>query len=183
MDSAHYYVLAVKHLAEVWTYKLLETDPTGEIARRNHRYLDRCMDNKMLDEYQYRRLIVPHDCQLTTIYFLPKIHKHPLKLRPIMASYKSITSSASRYIDKILRPYMKRVRSYCKNATHIVRILENVKVLPTSSLSTLDSESLYTNISFDMAFEVFLKIIAGHPRLALYLDLLKYVFKKQHISI
>ena len=100
-----------------------------------------------------------------------------------MASCKCITSSASRYIDKILQPHMKRVRSYCKNATHIVRILEIVQVPPTSYLATLDIESLYTNISFDMAIEVFLKIFAGHPRLVLYLDLLKYVLKTTYFNL
>ena len=49
--------------------------------------------------------------------------------------------------------------------------------LPTSYLASLDIESLYTNISFDMEIEVFLKIFAGHPRLIFYLDLLKYVLK------
>ena len=72
MDSAHYYDLAGKHLADVGTYKLLETDPTEEIARRYHRYLNRCLDDKMLGEYQYQRLLVPHDCQLSTIFSYPK---------------------------------------------------------------------------------------------------------------
>ena len=177
LDSAHYYDLAAKHLADVVTCELLETDPTEEIARRYHWYLDRCMDDNMLDEYQYQRLIVPHNCQLCTIFFLPKIHKHPLKLRPIVASFQSITSSALRYIDKILQPRMKRVCSYCKNATHIVCILKNVKVPPTSYLATVDIEWLYTNISFDMAIEVCLTIFVGHPRLVLYLDLLMCVLK------
>ena len=70
---------------------------------------------------------------------------------------------------------MRRVRSYCKNATHVVRILENTQVPPTSYLASLDIESLYTNISFNMAIEVILKIFAGHPKLILYLDLIKFV--------
>ena len=112
---------------------------------------------------QYCRLTVSPDYQLSTIYFLPKIHKHPLKLRPIVASFKSITTNKSRYIDKLLQPHMKQIRSYCKNATHVVHILKNMKVPPTSYLASLDIESLYTNISFDMAIEVFLKIFLGTP--------------------
>ena len=80
-------------------------------------------------------------------------------------------------MDQILQPYMKRVRSYCKNATHVVNILKNIRVPPTSYLASLDIESLYTNISFDMAIDVFLKIFANHCRLVLYLDLLKFVLK------
>ena len=100
MDSEQYYGLAAKHLADSRTYELLKNDPSGDIALRYHRYLDRCSDDKILDDYEHRRLRIPSDYQLPTIYFLPKIHKHPLKLRPIVASVKSITTNASRFMDK-----------------------------------------------------------------------------------
>ena len=72
---------------------------------------------------------------------------------------------------------MKQVHSYCTNATHVVNILKYIELPPTSYLASLDIESLYTSISFDMAIEVFLKIFSNHPRLVLFLDPLKYVLK------
>ena len=177
LDSEHYHGLAAKHLADSQTYELLETDPSEEIVLRYHQYLDRCVADGILDDYQYHRLRAPSDYKLPTIYFLPKIHKHPLKLRPIVASFNSITTNASRFMNLILQPHMKQVRSYCKNATHVVNILKTIRIPPTSFLASLDVESLYTNISFDMAIEVLLKIFAKHPRLVLYLDLLKFVLK------
>ena len=93
-----------------------------------------------------------------------------------MASVKIINTNASRFMDQISQPYMKRVRSYCKNASH-VNILENIRVPPTSYLSSLDIESLYTKITFDIAIDVLLKIFADQPRLVLYLDLVKFVLK------
>ena len=114
LDSDHYYDLAAKHLADSRTYELLETDPSEEIVWRYHQYLERCVGDKILDDYQYSRLKVPSDYQLWTIYFLLKIHKHPLKLRPIVASFNSITTNASRFMNQILQPYMRQVRSYCK---------------------------------------------------------------------
>ena len=183
LDSAHYFRLAAEHLADTRTYELLESDPSEEIVRRYHQYLERCMGDGVLDEYQYRRLTVPCDYQLPTIYFLPKIHKHPLKLRPIVASFNSVTTNASRYLDKILQPHMKRTSSYCKNASHIVHILKHVQVPPNSYLASLDIESLYTNISFDMAIEVFLKTFPGHPRKIFYLDLLRFVLKIMYLNL
>ena len=88
LDSEHYFGLAAKLLVDSETYELLDTDPSAEIVLRYHQYLERCVDDKILDDYQYRCLKVPSDYQLPTIYFLPKIHKHPLKLRPIVASFK-----------------------------------------------------------------------------------------------
>ena len=107
---------------------------------------------------------------------LAALHTTPLVI-PIVASFKSITTNASRFLNVILQPHMKRTRSYCKNATHILNILNTTKIPPTSFLASLDIESLYTNISFDMAIEVMLKFFSKHPRLVLYLDLLKYVLK------
>ena len=177
LDSAHYYSLAARHLADTKTYELLETDPSEEIVRRYHQYLKRCVGDKIMDDYQHRRLTVPDNYKMSTIYFLPKIHKNPLKLRPIVASSNSITTNASRYMDKILQPQMKKVSSYCRNSTHLVRVLQKLEVPANSYLASLDIESLYTNIGFDMAIEVLLKIFSGHPRLVLFLDLVKYVLQ------
>ena len=102
LNSEDYFGLAAEHLADSQTYELLETDRSAQIVVRYHQYLDRCVNDNVLDNYQYCRLKVPSDYQLPTIYFLPKIHKHQLKLRPILASFKSITTNASRYMNLIL---------------------------------------------------------------------------------
>ena len=81
-------------------------------------------------------------------------------------------------MNLVLQPYMKRVRSYCMNSTHIVNMLKYIRVPPTSYLASVDIDSLYTNISFDMAIEVLLKIFGNYPGIKLFLDLLKFVFKK-----
>ena len=94
-----------------------------------------------------------------------------------------ITTNASGYMNQILQPYMKQVCSYCKSATHVVNILKYIRVPPTSYLAGLDIESLYTTIRFDMAIEVFLKIFSNHPRLVIFVDLLKYVLKIIFFSV
>ena len=177
MDSTQYYSLACKHLSDSSTYELLETDPSLQIVADYHHFLDRCLKDKVLDRIQYQRLLIPDDYRLPIMYFLPKIHKHPLKLRPIVASIKGITVNASCFLDRILQPHMRNTRSYCKNATHIVKLLQHKHVPATSYLASLDIESLYTNISFEMAIGTFLKIFASHPKLVLYLDLLKFVLR------
>ena len=63
LDSAHSYSLAAKHLADARTYELLETDPSEEILEQYHQYLGRCVEDGVLDDYQYRRLIAPQDYQ------------------------------------------------------------------------------------------------------------------------
>ena len=62
---------------------------------------------------------------------------------------------------------MKCVRSECKNPEHFVNTLKNTRVPPTSYLASLDTELLFTNISFDMAINVILNIFKIHPRLSI----------------
>ena len=69
-----YLGLAAKHLADSQTYELLETDPSEEIVLRYYQYLERCVDGKILDDYEYRCLRVSLDYRLHKIYFLPKVH-------------------------------------------------------------------------------------------------------------
>ena len=142
MNVDHYYRLAMKHLADLSTYELLEMDPSQQIVSDYHNFLNCYVKDKVLDKYQYRTLRIPDNYQMQTIYFLPKIHKHPLKLRPIVASIKGIMVNAFRFMDRILQPYMKNTCSYCKNATHIINFLSRT-FIPSHSymyLASLDIE-------------------------------------------
>ena len=59
LDSEHYYGLTAMHLADSQSYKLLETDPSEGIVQRYHQFLERCVDDKILDNYPYPLLKVP----------------------------------------------------------------------------------------------------------------------------
>ena len=72
---------------------------------------------------------------------------------------------------------MRKVKSYIKNSTDLINILEELEVPPDAYLITLDIESLYTNISHDEAITTFLKKFIQHPKKVFLLDLLKYVLK------
>ena len=99
------------------------------------------------------------------MYFLPEIHKSPLKLRPIVSCTGGPTCKASAFLDRLLQPHMKGTESYLNNSTQLVNILRNKRIPIHSYLITLDIESLYTNISHDQAIITFLKIFKGHPQL------------------
>ena len=93
-NTDHYYGLAMKHLADSSTYELFEMDPSEQIVSDYHNFLVRCVKVKVLDKYQYHTLCIPDNYEMQNIYFLPKIHKHSLKLRPIVAIIKGIMVNA-----------------------------------------------------------------------------------------
>ena len=119
---------------------------------------------------------MPSDIDTQTIYFLPKIHKDPLKLRPLISCTKGlITYTASAYLDRLLPPQMRRVKSYLRNPGVLVKGLSTLRVSPDAYLETLDIESLYTNITHDEAILLFLRRFRQHPQKVFLINLLKYV--------
>ena len=177
MSTPQYLEMAYKHLSDRSTYKLLVDDPTQEIVKRFHQYLDTCVSKGVITTSQLNRLHLPPQVDTQTIYFLPKIHKCPIKIRPIVSCTNGPTYTASAYIDKLLQPHMKRVKSYLRNSTDLVRRLQTLKVPPNAFLVTLDIESLYTNITHEEAIVSFLKRFADDPNKVFLLDLFKYVLK------
>ena len=136
-----------------------------------------CLEKKIITVNQCKRLRLPPNIDTQTIYFLSKIRKNPVKLRPIVLCTNGPTYTASAYVDSFLQPHMHRVRSYIKNSTDLIHILETLEVPNDTHLITSDIESLYTNVSHEQAITSVLKRLEGNPQKVLILDLLKYVLK------
>ena len=79
---------------------------------------------------QFNELYLPPDTDTQTIYFLPKIHKDPLKLRTIVSCTNGLTCTASEFVDRLLQPHMRGAKSYLRNSTDLVKILLKLKVPP-----------------------------------------------------
>jgi hypothetical protein len=79
----------------------------------------------------YRDLISDHTrekVKLCRIYFMPKIHKVPLKLRPICASQGWITYWSSVYIHLTVFPLLRLIPSFITNSAQLVRMLDSIKL-------------------------------------------------------
>ena len=97
------------------------------------------------------------------MYFLPKVHKAPLKLRPIVSATHGATERASEYIDRQLQPHIVKVKSYIKNSMDLIETLRTLKIPRHSLLVTLHIENLYTNITHEQAILSFLRKSGNHP--------------------
>ena len=177
MSTEQYLELACKHLYDSNTYQLLRSDPTQDIVRRFNLYIEGCLEKGVIDKVQHERLLLPEGIDTQTIYFLPKIHKRPVKLRPIVSCTNGPTYTASAFLDKLLQPHMRKVKSFLKNSTELIHILRTLKFPPQAYLITLDVESLYTNTSHEEAIKSLLKRFECDPQKVFVLDLLKYVLK------
>ena len=127
MDTSHLIELAHKHLSDINTYRLLKEDPTSEVVARFNRYIQDCLRRGVISQREHDKLHLPDNMTTQTMYFLPKIHKCPLKLRPIVSCTDGPTCKASAFLNKPLQPHMRRTKSYLKNSTQLVNMLSNKK--------------------------------------------------------
>ena len=178
MSTSQYLSLAYNHLNDNKTYQLLDKDPTKEVAQQYTLYLQTCEEEGLISADLHDKLTPPpEDVRTQRMYFLPKVHKTPLKLRPILSAINGPTEKASKYINKQLQPYMTQVKPYFKKSADLIEILKTLKIPQHSLLVTLDIESLYTNITHEQAILSFLRKFKNHPLKVFLLDLLKYVLK------
>ena len=177
MDTERYVTMAWAHLNDRDTYCPLTEDPTADIARHFNAYLDKCLKDEAIDGHTHDLLTLPTDTNTQTIYFLPKIHKTPLKIRPIVSCTSGPTHTASAYLDALLQPLMKSVPSFVLNSMDVLHTLEQTTLPPHTYLVTLDVESLYTNITHERAINTFTRHFKHHPRFVFFLDLLKHVLR------
>ena len=137
---------AMQHLNDKHTYLPLPGDPTYSICKQ--------IRNKLMDYYKKLYItknmlnfcLPPNKARLARIYFLKKIHKNPMGIRPIVSSCNSPTENISQFIDYWLQPHTKLLPSYLKDTTQFVQEIESFDIPNNSILVTVDVKSLYTNI-------------------------------------
>ena len=84
-----------------------------------------------------------------------KAHKTPWKMRPIVCCAGTFINNLSRWLDHWLQKLKPFVKTYLKNSTSLLDMLERLGQLPPNAwLFTADANSMYTNIDTDHAIEV-----------------------------
>ena len=138
----------IRQLSDNQFYKKLDHNLTEQHTKEINDFLLTMLNKSEIDITVYNYLF-NKDCRTPIFYLLPKIHKglKPLKGRPIVSAVNSHTEKISQFVDHFLNPCSTKGRSYIKDTTHFLTILEELGPLPENSwLLTLDVSSLYTVI-------------------------------------
>lgn len=77
------------------------------------------------------------------IYFLTKIHKNPMSVRPTVSTIDSLMDNMAKFLDHYLQPIMKQLLVYLKDTTQFLNELTNQKISQTRGWSQLMT-NLYT---------------------------------------
>jgi len=155
VPSVWYEQQAMLHLTDKETYRNLTVLPKMATVFDS---LRECINNhniskKLYDFLFYKEISCsePHavDVSLAYFYMLPKIHKSPISTRPIVASIKSVTYNASKYIDFVLKPVMKSFSQVLHSPIDLIRHLHVTTFPPNCVMVTADVTSLYPSIDLE----------------------------------
>ena len=109
-------------------------------------YIKLAVKNDLVDS-QTATNITPKNSRTATFYMLPKIHKNNVPGRPIVSAIGSPTEIISKYVDSHLIPLVKKIDSYIKDTSDVIKKIRNLGNVPENSiLGTIDVSALYTNI-------------------------------------
>lgn len=89
---------------------------------------------------------------------LPKVHKNPLKLRPVINASKVTFTKLSMLIDDTLKPIINKLKDMnpfnVKNIDEFISKIREKEINTTEyKMDALDISSLYTNIPIDLVLE------------------------------
>ena len=122
-----------------------------------HMYQLRKDVNKFL--YKHRDTLTPEakkfirkntkDCEdpFPKLYLLMKIHKNPLKTRPVVSCSGSLLHPLGVWLDTALQPIATSLPSFIASSYDLKEAINNLPPLPQNAkLFTADAVSMYTNI-------------------------------------
>ena len=136
-----------RQLSDTKFYQKLDHNPTAQYKREVNQQVEEMYQNGEIDQ-TVRDYLLVSTCRTPEFYTIPKIHKTPLKGRPIVSGNDGPTEKISRFVDHFLNPPTTRLQSFVKDTTHLLQILNRLGPLPPNTiLATFDVSSLYTNIN------------------------------------
>lgn len=157
IERDEYIKLAYRdHLNDRSTYTFLSPAESEQAGQKVERLLAKWMKKyrKSLTTNE-RRFLEHHqeNCDETfaTFYMTMKVHKTPLKTRPIVSCSGSLLHSLGVWVDSKLQIAAKKQRSYFKSSFDLKKILEPLEIPKNAYLFTADAEAMYTNILTDRA--------------------------------
>jgi hypothetical protein len=91
---------------------------------------------------------------LSVFYIMPKIHKTPMAVHPVVSYSGSCLYSLGVWCDDKLQPVARKQRSFFKSSYVLLQRLAGIELPPGARLFTADANAMYTNIPTRQALHV-----------------------------
>ena len=145
-DTSDYIRKGLANLSDSITYKKLPGDPNPLLVERIAKLIDSIYEAGYIDTHTHAYLKPGDNVRTQCMYFLTKLHKNPPGIRPIVSGCSGPTENISSFLDYIIKPLVPLTPSYIKDSSHVITLLETLRIPKKSFLVTIDVVSVYTNI-------------------------------------
>lgn len=96
-------------------------------------------------------------------YLLAKVHKNPMKTRPIVSASGSIMYALSKWVDEELKKIVRQLPFTITSSTQLVNELHSLGSLPPLRFASSDATSMYTNIDTFHGLHMIRSFLADNP--------------------
>ena len=117
-------------------------------------------------------------------YIMPKVHKTPIGVRPIIPSHSWYTTHAAKWLHKKLLPLVKNYKHVIMDRLELIQDLEQrrfTKINKPPYIATIDVTALYTAIDLDKGLEIIRRVLNKNKTLnsetEFIIDLLNWVLR------
>jgi hypothetical protein len=164
-----YQKMCLEHLEDKTTYLKVDL-PTEEIIRMTRqttrpivklanlhyggdiKKLAEFLDNSFNDT-----IMIPY------FHCIAKIHKFPIKGRPIAGAVNWVTTPISKLLSHILHPIVEEKRSILKDSSALIRVMDGIQLNQEDILVTMDITSLYPNMDQEMTLQCVDNAMLSYP--------------------
>ena len=141
-----YALEGLKHLSDASVYMRLPLDTTPFVDIKVNKFIDKLYEEGHINKDMANFCRPPRTVRTARLYFLLKVHKNPMGIRPIVSCVNNATENMSQFVDIWLQPLMKALPSYIRDTTHFINIIEATAIPAGCLICSIDVSSLYTNI-------------------------------------
>lgn len=126
------------------TYKPVFKVPTQDLLDTLHGQVSSWRLPPAMEKYIRQRT----ESELPEFHAIPKVHKAPWKLRPIVPSHSWVTTTTSTVLDHLCQPLLKQLPWVVASSKEVINQLEKVRPLSDKPIwiLTADVVAFYTNI-------------------------------------
>lgn len=171
LNRSWYDTEVMRQLSDKKTYQPVDrnTIPIKPTYEKIRSLINSAFKNKLITQQQRNFVlykITPEKTQVPQIYILPKIHKSPVKGRPIVPGFNWITTPSSILLDHLLQPLVKTIPTVITDSKSLVNKLESTRIVdPNCRLLTADVTSLYTEIETKAGIAFVRTLMREHPEM------------------
>lgn len=147
-NTTDYIKDGLNHLSDTVIYKQIDNDPTRTLVDAINIFVRTLHKKGYIDVHtkDFLSFNEPGKVRTQMLYFLKKLHKNPIGVRPIVSGCGGPTENLSSFIDHFLQPLVPKTTSYTRDSKHILNALETLTLPQECILVTIDVSALYLNI-------------------------------------